>query len=153
MCSQTLSSRHLATRYYGVLLPWTTRVENAQGFSLCASARMSGVLIPLAVTNSTTQILHLGPATPRSTFPSYFTILEYFVFVFYFLLAHSFLCIFVEKNSVFIKKIFVPEKQNTKDPKLKTNCWAVVCCVLASVGGVVWCCVDGWLGGWVSVVV
>ena len=34
---------------------------------------MDGVLIPMAVTNSTTQILHLGPETPRTTFPSSFT--------------------------------------------------------------------------------
>ena len=33
---------------------------------------MNGVLIPMAVTN-TTQILHLDPATPRPTFPSSFT--------------------------------------------------------------------------------
>ena len=28
MCSETLSLRHLATRYCGVLVPWTTRGES-----------------------------------------------------------------------------------------------------------------------------
>ena len=52
------------------LLPWTTHAASAQGFSLCPSARVNGVLIHMAVTNSTAQTSHLGPATPRRTFPS-----------------------------------------------------------------------------------
>ena len=57
----------------GNSVPWTTRVANAQGFSLCPSARMNSVLMLMAVTNSTTPSVNLGPATPLPTFPSSFT--------------------------------------------------------------------------------
>ena len=41
---------------------------SALGFSSCQSDHMDGVWIHTAATNSTTQILHMGPATPRPTF-------------------------------------------------------------------------------------
>ena len=43
MCSWIQSFQHLAIRYYGVSVLWTTRVANAQGFSSCPSARMNGM--------------------------------------------------------------------------------------------------------------
>ena len=72
-CSQTLSLRHLATRTNGVSVPWTIRVVNVGSFSSCQSARVSGVLMHMAVTNSTTPTLDSGPATKLLTFLSSFT--------------------------------------------------------------------------------
>ena len=41
-----------------VLVPWKTQLASALGFSSCPSARMNGVWIHTAATNSTTRILH-----------------------------------------------------------------------------------------------
>ena len=68
MCLQTQSFRLPTTRSCGVLVPWKTQIASALGFSSCPSARMKGMWIHTAATNSTTRILHLDLVTPQPTF-------------------------------------------------------------------------------------
>ena len=50
------------------LVPWATQIASVLGFSSWPSARMNGMWMHTAATNSATRIWHLGPETPRPTF-------------------------------------------------------------------------------------
>ena len=64
MCSLTQSFRLLATRSCGRSVPWKTQIASV----MCPSARVNGMWMHTAATNSTSRILHLGLVTPRPAF-------------------------------------------------------------------------------------
>ena len=62
------------TQSVRLLVPWETQTASALGcVDACPNARMNGVWIHTAATNSTMQIWRLHPETPRLTSPFSFT--------------------------------------------------------------------------------